>query len=153
MGKSTFVSHPYNRQVSNYKDPLRDTQPAESHSILTHTIGEAWIANSSRIMDLGSDGHYDQLAMREILMATLTISGLQSQDSIIRRHADEARLSWMHENFADHQVVEALGNADSYATRLRDYAHSGRDQIEWVIGRLRTGDVDHDRQVSARLRH
>jgi thymidylate synthase len=124
--------------VSNYKDPRQDTQPAESHSILTDTIGEAWIAISSRIMDLGSNGLYDQLAMREILMATLTISGPQSEDAIIQRHADGGRLSWMHENFADHQVVEALGNADSYATRLRDYAHTGRDQIEWVIGRLRT---------------
>jgi thymidylate synthase len=45
-------------------------------------------------------------------------------------------MAWMHDNFSDHAVVEALGNADSYATRLRDYAHSGRDQIRWVSQRL-----------------
>jgi thymidylate synthase len=45
-------------------------------------------------------------------------------------------MAWMHDNFSDHAVVEALGNADSYATRLRDYAHSGRDQIQWVSQRL-----------------
>jgi thymidylate synthase len=33
--------------------------------------------------------------------------------------------------------VAALGGADSYATRLFDYEHSGRDQIAWVIDRLR----------------
>ncbi len=31
----------------------------------------------------------------------------------------------------------ALGDADSYATRLFDYEHSGRDQVAWVVDRLR----------------
>ena len=34
-------------------------------------------------------------------------------------------------------AVAALGGADSYATRLFDYEHSGRDQVAWVIDRLR----------------
>jgi thymidylate synthase len=42
----------------------------------------------------------------------------------------------MHENFVDHRRVQELGDADSYATRLRDYDHSGRDQIAWVSERL-----------------
>jgi thymidylate synthase len=33
--------------------------------------------------------------------------------------------------------VAALGDADSYATRLYDYEHTGRDQIAWVVERLR----------------
>jgi thymidylate synthase len=33
--------------------------------------------------------------------------------------------------------VAALGDADSYATRLFDYEHSGRDQVAWVVDRLR----------------
>ncbi|HLJ81798.1 MAG TPA: thymidylate synthase, partial [Ktedonobacterales bacterium] len=44
---------------------------------------------------------------------------------------------WMRANFTDYARVAALGDADSYATRLYDYAHSGRDQIAWVIERLR----------------
>ena len=43
----------------------------------------------------------------------------------------------MHANFTDHSRVTALGGADSYATRLFDYEHSGRDQVAWVIDRLR----------------
>jgi thymidylate synthase len=43
----------------------------------------------------------------------------------------------MHANFTDHARVAALGGADSYATRLFDYEHSGRDQVAWVIERLR----------------
>ena len=33
--------------------------------------------------------------------------------------------------------MAALGDADSYATRLYDYEHTGRDQIAWVVERLR----------------
>jgi len=43
----------------------------------------------------------------------------------------------MHANFTEHATVAALGDADSYATRLFDYEHSGRDQVAWVVGRLR----------------
>jgi thymidylate synthase len=43
----------------------------------------------------------------------------------------------MHANFTDHARVTELGGADSYATRLFDYEHSGRDQVAWVIDRLR----------------
>jgi thymidylate synthase len=43
----------------------------------------------------------------------------------------------MRANFTDHGRVASLGGADSYATRLFDYEHSGRDQVGWVIDRLR----------------
>ena len=43
----------------------------------------------------------------------------------------------MHANFTDHARVASLGDADSYATRLFDYEHSGHDQFQWVIDRLR----------------
>jgi thymidylate synthase len=58
-------------------------------------------------------------------------------DEIVAAHAEPERLSWMHANFTDHARVAELGGADSYATRLFDYEHSGRDQIAWVIDRLR----------------
>jgi thymidylate synthase len=58
-------------------------------------------------------------------------------DEIIARHAEPERLAWMHANFVDYSRVAALGDADSYATRLFDYEHSGRDQIAWVVDRLR----------------
>jgi thymidylate synthase len=43
----------------------------------------------------------------------------------------------MHANFTEYAAVAALGDADSYATRLFDYEHSGRDQVAWVVDRLR----------------
>ena len=88
-------------------------------------------------MESGRDGQYDELAIREIVLVTLSITEPHAHDEVIIRHANEVRMAWMRANFSDHSVVEALDDADSYATRLRDYAHSGRDQIEWVIRRLR----------------
>jgi thymidylate synthase len=101
-----------------------------------HTIGDAWLAISDLILRHGKASLYDGLAMREVVMVALRVATPRVHDDIIDHHADGARMAWMHNNFSDHSVVEALGNADSYATRLRDYAHSGRDQIKWVSQRL-----------------
>ena len=68
---------------------------------------------------------------------TLAVSRPDPADEIIARLAEPERLAWMHANFTDHSAVAALGGADSYATRLFDYEHSGRDQVAWVIDRLR----------------
>ena len=101
------------------------------------TIGEAWLAVAGRILAEGVAGHYDGLAIREISLVTLAVQRPDPSDEIIARHAEPERLAWMHANFVDHARVAALGDADSYATRLFDYEHSGRDQIAWVIDRLR----------------
>jgi thymidylate synthase len=68
---------------------------------------------------------------------TLIVERPDPDDDVIARHGDPERLAWMHANFAGHGQVAALGDADSYATRLFDYEHSGRDQVAWVIDRLR----------------
>jgi hypothetical protein len=57
---------------------------------------------------------------------------------IIARHAD----------FVDHARVAALGDADSYATRLYDYEHSGRDQIAWGVDWLCRDPADHSLNAS-----
>ena len=41
-----------------------------------------------------------------------------------------------------------IGDADSYATRLYDYAHTGRDQIRWVIDRLTSDPGARDATVT-----
>ncbi|HEX3589107.1 MAG TPA: thymidylate synthase [Pseudonocardiaceae bacterium] len=114
--------------------PLADDHP---HTLATDTIGEAWFAVARRILDRGGASRYDDLPIREIAHVTLAVARPDPADPIIERHAQPARLAWMHANFTDHRKVAALGDADSYATRLFDYEHSGRDQIEWVIDRLR----------------
>src|ERR1700687_18290 len=44
--------------------------------------------------------------------------------------------------------VAELGDADSYATRLYDYAHAGHDQIRWVIDRLAANPWARDATVT-----
>jgi thymidylate synthase len=101
------------------------------------TIGAAWLAVAARILADGVDSAYDGLPVREIAHVTLAVSRPDPADEIIARLAEPERLAWMHANFTDHSAVAALGGADSYATRLFDYEHSGRDQVAWVIDRLR----------------
>jgi thymidylate synthase len=90
-----------------------------------------------RILADGIASRYDGLPIREISHVTLAVEHPDPDDEIIARFADPERLAWMHANFTDHSRVAALGGADSYATRLFDYEHSGRDQMAWVIDRLR----------------
>ena len=75
--------------------------------------------------------------MREISHVTLAVEHPDPEDEIIARLAEPERLAWMHANFTDRTPVAELGRADSYATRLFDYEHTGRDQVAWIIDRLR----------------
>jgi thymidylate synthase len=104
----------------------------------TRTIGEAWIAIARHVVDRGRSSTYDGKKIKEVMMVTLEIASPESEDAIIAQYADPERLAWMHDNFNDYASVNELGGADSYATRLRDYEHAGRDQIAWVVDRLRT---------------
>jgi thymidylate synthase len=101
------------------------------------TIGAAWLAVAGRILADGVASTYDGLPVREISHVTLCVERPDPDDEIIARHAEPERLAWMHANFTGHAAVAELGGADSYATRLFDYEHSGRDQVAWVIDRLR----------------
>jgi thymidylate synthase len=100
------------------------------------TIGESWCAVAGRIVARGVPSRYDGLPIREISLITLVVTRPDPDDEIIATHAEPERLAWMHANFTDHTRVADLGHADSYATRLFDYEHSGRNQIAWVIERL-----------------
>ena len=122
--------------------------PAEPSTITASTLGEAWIAIARRIMDDGVPGSYDGLAMREVLMATLVVEMPQTTDDIVDRYADPERLAWMKANFVDYREVPELGDASSYATRLHDYAGTGRDQLQWVIERLRSDPLSRSAAIT-----
>jgi thymidylate synthase len=92
---------------------------------------------AGRILADGADSAYDGLPVREISHVTLAVAHPDPADAIIAGLADPERLAWMHANFTERSAVAALGGADSYATRLFDYDHCGRDQVAWVIDRLR----------------
>src|SRR3954462_4247857 len=93
------------------------------------TIGEAWLAVAEHILHAGEPERYDGLPILEIAHATLVVAAPDPDDPLIARHGDPERLRWMRANFAAHDRVEALGGARSYASRLFDYAGSGRDQL------------------------
>ena len=100
-------------------------------------LGGAWLAVATKILAEGIDSRYDDLPVRELSLVTLTVEHPDPDDPVIARYADPERLAWMRANFTDRAEVAALGGADSYATRLFDYDHTGRDQVAWVIDRLR----------------
>jgi thymidylate synthase len=112
------------------------------------TLGEAWIAIASAILTGGAVGSWEGLPIVEVFRATLDVNSPRVGDPIIAQHGDPERLAWMHANFTDHSRVAELGDADSYATRLYDYAHAGRDQIRWVIDRLAANPWARDATVT-----
>jgi len=105
-------------------------------TVNAQSIGEAWLGIARHIVEQGHRSTYDDLGIREVLLATLRVEQPSSSDPTIDQLADPERLAWMHANFSDHAKVAVLGNADSYATRIYDYAHTGRDQLAWVVERL-----------------
>src|SRR5690242_2966994 len=112
------------------------------------TLGEAWIAIAGAVLTGGVAGSWDGLPIVEVLRATLDVYSPNLEDPIIARHGDPERLGWMHANFTDHSRVAELGDADSYATRLYDYAHTGRDQIRWVVERLAANPWTRDATIT-----
>jgi thymidylate synthase len=112
------------------------------------TVGEAWLAVAERILEQGTASHYDGLPILEIDQVALHIARASSTDPIVERLGDPERLAWMHANFTDHARVAALGDARSYAARLYDYAGSGRDQIRWVVERLRADPTSRSATIT-----
>lgn len=108
-----------------------------SHYIAAPTLGASWVAVASRILDAGAPATYDALPILELAHVTLEIAAPDPDDPFIAERGDPERLAWMRANFREHERVAALGDADSYATRLYDYERTGRDQVAWVIERLR----------------
>jgi thymidylate synthase len=106
-------------------------------TIAAASLGEAWLEVAVRILDKGTPGSYDGLPMVELAYVTLDVATPDPDDPLIAKYGDSERLAWMRANFTDHARVATLGDADSYATRLYDYAHTGHDQIAWVVERLR----------------
>jgi thymidylate synthase len=108
------------------------------------TLGEAWLAIAAAILSGGVVGSWEGLPIVEVFRATLDVHSPRVDDPIIAQHGDPERLAWMHANFTDQSRVRDLGDSDSYATRLHDYAHAGHDQIRWVTDRLAANPLARD---------
>jgi thymidylate synthase len=101
----------------------------------TRTLGEGWLEVSRRILEAGADATYDGQVTKELSLLTLAIAAPDPEDELVASLADSDWLDWMRRNFTELDDVAELGGARSYARRLRDY--DGRDQVAWVIDRLR----------------
>jgi thymidylate synthase len=106
-------------------------------AIHAETIGEAWLDVATHILHDGAPSIYDDLPILEVPRVTIIVNSPRTVDAIVSEFGDGERLEWMHANFTDHSLVPELGDARSYASRLFDYAGAGRDQVAWVIERLR----------------
>ena len=116
--------------------------------IFAETIGEAWLEIARLILTDGAASSFDGLAHTEIELVTLEIARPDPDDSLITQHADADWLAWMRANFTERTRVAALGDARSYASRLFDYAGAGRDQLEWVIDRLRRDPISSNAAIT-----
>ena len=115
------------------------TQPmlSQPHCLTAASLGVGWLKTSQAILEQGQLSRYDGAPTREVANLTLVIEQPDPHDALIRQYGDPAWLAWMHENFFVQKDVRELGDAASYAVRLFNYARQGRDQIEWVIERLK----------------
>ncbi|HKC18876.1 MAG TPA: thymidylate synthase [Candidatus Dormibacteraeota bacterium] len=103
---------------------------------------------ASAILTDGVDGDWEGLPLVEVFRATIAVSAPAVDDPIIARHGDPERLAWMRANFTERGRVAELADSDSYATRLFDYGHTGRDQIRWVVDRIRANPSTRDATIT-----
>ena len=124
------------------------TSAAAGMRIEARTIGEAWIGIAGATLRDGVPGDWEGAPIVEVFRAVLVVSTPSVEDPLIARHGDPERLAWMHANFTDHARVAELGDSDSYATRLYDYARTGRDQVRWVIDRISANPSTRDATIT-----
>jgi thymidylate synthase len=105
--------------------------------LATRTLGEAWIEVARLILAEGAESSFGGLPLKEVDLVTLDIARPDPDDALIEAHASPEWLRWMRGTFTDRSRVAELGDARSYASRLHDYAGSGRDQIAAVVETLR----------------
>ncbi len=112
------------------------------------TLGEAWLLAARTILDHGERASYDEQTTRELGLLTLVVERPAADDPIISELGDPSWLDWMRDNFASQKNVPELGGAQSYASRLFDYARAGRDQIAWVVERLRADPTSRSATIT-----
>jgi thymidylate synthase len=117
-------------------------------TIAAPTLGEAWLAVSRTILEQGNAAAWGGSPTRELTLLTLTVDAPDSRDPLIAALGDPDWLDWMHRNFFVSGEVPELGRARSYASRLFDYGASGRDQIAWIVDRLRADPDCRDATIT-----
>jgi thymidylate synthase len=101
--------------------------------IQARSLLDAWKKAVSAILNGGAEATDDGVPIVELF--DLFIEIMPPASSTGASEVDLAAAAWMHANFTDKAPVKELGNAASYATRLRDY--HGKDQVAAVVKKLR----------------
>ena len=112
------------------------------------TLGRAWLEVSRAILEDGVPATWSGAPTRELARLTVIVLEPSSDDAVIAGLGDPDRLAWMHANFFERRPVADLGDARSYAERLFDYGGGGRDQLAWVIERLRADPACRDATIT-----
>jgi thymidylate synthase len=112
----------------------------------SQTLGEAWRAVSRAILDDGVAATWGPKPTIELQRLTVVVRRPDPEDAVIAELGDPEWLAWMAANFNDGANVAELGGAKSYAVRLFDY--EGRDQIAWVVERLRADPAARDAAIT-----
>ncbi len=112
------------------------------------SLGEAWLLVSTQILQRGKPAVWGGSPTRELALLTLVVDAPDSRDPVIAELGDPDWLDWMHRNFFVPGEVPELGRARSYASRLFDYGGAGRDQIAWVVERLRADPECRDATIT-----
>ena len=110
------------------------------------TLGDAWLDVSRAILDSGTTATWGPLPTTELPRLTVVVEKPDPADRLIAALGDREWLAWMDANFTDAADVAALAGAKSYAVRLFDY--DGRDQIRWVVERLRADPTARDAAIT-----
>jgi thymidylate synthase len=110
------------------------------------TLGEAWLLVSRAILDHGDPARWGPLPTVELARLTLVVERPEPGDPLIAELGDPEWLAWMRANFGERGDVAELGGARSYAARLFDY--EGRDQVAWVVERLRADSAARDATIT-----
>jgi thymidylate synthase len=118
----------------------------ETTVVESRTIGEAWLDVSRAVLRGGRAATWGPLPTIEVARLTLVVERPDPDDPVIAELGDPEWLRWMAANFGDGADVAELGGARSYAARLFDY--DGRDQIAWVVERLRSDPEARDATVT-----
>ena len=117
-------------------------------SVQARTLGECWLQTSATILAEGEDASYDGQPIKEVAHMALSIEEPDADDPIITELGDPSWSAWMHDNFFRPEPVPELGHARSYASRLFDYAGAGRDQLAWVVERLRSDPASRSATIT-----
>lgn len=99
-----------------------------------NTIGEVWEEAFDFILKNGTKIQDEDQELIELLHLNLIINEPNEDDPIALAQDKQTR-EWMRDNFTEIKKVPELNNSWSYGWRLYDY--KGKNQIEWIIKKLK----------------